>query len=255
MSDITVIDYHKNRAIGYLNEAARNIILVGHELIAIKAELGPTEWGKWVEENLHIKQKQAHNWMKLAKESNTNMDLKRIQSLSTTVQVLFLEADPIVQQKVIEKVEKGEMVNKPQLLEMKRVQKELDAAKKESKMYEGKYLDKLGESFEKQKEINVLKARVRELSYDVSMQNIEILRKLAMGGEVGGDDVRQSKINMTRLTNQLEAAKRELDEINKQKEKPVGQLAAAMEKEKLLSLRAYHEQEIIKINIKLGEMK
>jgi Protein of unknown function (DUF3102)/GIY-YIG catalytic domain len=123
MSDITVIDYHKNRAIGYLNEAARNIILVGHELIAIKAELEHTKWSEWVEENLHIKQRQAYNWMKLAKESNTNVDLKRIHSLSTSVQVLFLEADPEVQQKVIEKVEKGETVNIPQLLEMKRLNK------------------------------------------------------------------------------------------------------------------------------------
>lgn len=80
----TKIEFHKQRAITYLNMAAKNIILVGHELIAIKKELPHDQFIAWIEANLGVSRIQANNWMRLAENENKLSNDKSIYHLSDT---------------------------------------------------------------------------------------------------------------------------------------------------------------------------
>jgi Protein of unknown function (DUF3102) len=234
MNELTTerkIEFHKERAIAYLNMAAKNIILVGHELIAIKKELPHGQFGKWVEENLGVSRMQANNWMRLAEnEDKCKIDFT-FESLSTTAKTLFLSAPEEVKEQVKLKIDAGDTVSTREIIRLKEEHKQ--ALQNTTKLYEEKLAakpkevvkeiikdnPKTAEELKRFKDAHAslritnkeLNEEIRKIKHELDMAKIKNL-----GPQVSINDIKQTKIDTTRMENNLIAKERELREIEKQ---------------------------------------
>jgi ethanolamine utilization protein EutQ (cupin superfamily) len=224
----TKIEFHKERAIAYLNMAAKNIILVGHELIAIKKELPHGQFQNWVEANLGVTYRQARNWMELAEhEALAKSEISfTFNNLSTTAKTLFLSAPEEVKEQVKAKLDSGEKVTQQEILRLK-----AELAAKPKEVVKEVIKEVVKEVRSEKDELNEMylkdyKRRDKEFVEKVAKLKEEVLalKSKIHADEIGltalrnGGNIKQAKIDTTRMENNLIAKERELREIEKQLE-------------------------------------
>ena len=172
-----------------LEQALHYAVQIGLKLNEAKAALLHGEFGEWLEVNCVIKERQAQNYMKLAKEKPDFLNTHRGADLSIKAALELFAAPEEVKAEVQEKLALGASVTQKEIIELKRLNAEMQAAQDEAfkgieaekqrvEEWRQQFLDKRGEGRLLVAELERVKAAKKETVYiDDSSKALEQYRE------------------------------------------------------------------------------
>ncbi len=157
------LDQHVIKIQFHLQNMANSAIIIGQELTECKKEVekefGYGYWGKWLEDNFHLKERMARNFMQVAERfgvRHLNAELNQTQLIA----MLALpegEEEKFIAEKAAEGTPVQDMTVKTLRAEIKNWKAESEKNKKESQKYKAESEEKAAEIEQQYAQINSLR--------------------------------------------------------------------------------------------------
>lgn len=159
-----------------LGQALHYAVQIGQKLNEAKDSLPHGEFGAWLDENCTVKERQAQNYMRLARENPNFLNTQSSAYLGIDAAMALLSAPDAVQEEVTQRLEMGESITHREIQELKRANAELEAAKaaaekasewsaSERENWRQQYLDERNSKRDLQTELINVKASKKETIY------------------------------------------------------------------------------------------